>query len=348
MDAPKFLLPPTRQVVAACRRLCDASTVIGGAGYSIFPSSALNYLGANIGIRGEGEILFPAVLERIARRAPVTRLPGVYVPDLPPDDRTFCPSLDDLPLPEPGLWIPDVPGRVDFWVPAQTRRGCPMDCSFCSTGAIEGRAVRQRSPEAVADWLEQVVAAGFHNIHFVDNTFNLPLAYAKQLCRRIIEKDLSINVWCLVYPKWIDGELVGLMARVGCREISLGFESGSSRMLGSLHKEFTPEEVRAVSKMFADAGIQRRGFLLLGAPGETRDTVEESLGFADSLIPDALKITMGLRIYPETPLATVAVAEGQIGPNDDLLSPRFYLAPGLKDWLPERVADYRRSRSWVM
>jgi hypothetical protein len=106
--------------------------------------------------------------------------------------------------------------------------------------------------------------------------------------------------------------------------------------------------VRAVSKMFADAGIFRRGFLLLGGPGETRETVEESLMFADSLNLDALKITVGLRIYPETPLAATAFGEGLIGPGDDLLWPRFYLAPRLREWLPERVIAYKTSRSWVM
>jgi radical SAM superfamily enzyme YgiQ (UPF0313 family) len=100
--------------------------------------------------------------------------------------------------------------------------------------------------------------------------------------------------------------------------------------------------------MFADAGIFRRGFLMLGAPGETRESVEESLSFADSLRLDALKITVGLRIYPETPLAATALAEGIIRPDDDLLWPRFYLAPQLADWLPERIATYKASRPWVM
>ena len=99
--------------------------------------------------------------------------------------------------------------------------------------------------------------------------------------------------------------------------------------------------------MFADVGIQRRGFLLLGGPGETRESVEESLRFADSLNLDALKVTVGLRIYPETPLAATALAEGLIRPDDDLLWPRFYLAPGLRDWLPEGVAAYKTSRSRV-
>jgi len=106
--------------------------------------------------------------------------------------------------------------------------------------------------------------------------------------------------------------------------------------------------VKTVAKMFHEAGIFRRGFLLLGGPGETRESVEESLAFADSLNLDALKVTVGLRIYPETPLAGTALAEGVIRPDDDLLRPRFYLAPRLTDWLPERIAAYKKSRPWVM
>ena len=275
-------------------------------------------------------------------------LPGLHLPGQPPRGRTFASNLDDLPLPEPKVWIPNVPSGSDFWVPVQSRRGCPLDCSFCSTSAIEGRALRRHSPETVVAWLEQLVSSGFLNFHFVDNTFNLPPDYAKELCQRIIERGLAINLWCIIYPQWIDRELVDLMARVGCREISLGFESGSNQMLASLHKSFSTTEVKTVSQMFVDAGIFRRGFLLLGGPGETRESVEESLAFADSLHLDALKITVGLRIYPETPLAATSVAEGIIQQDDDLLWPRFYLAPQLREWLPERIAAYKASRSWVM
>jgi hypothetical protein len=89
------------------------------------------------------------------------------------------------------------------------------------------------------------------------------------------------------------------------------------------------------------------GFLLLGGPGETKDSVEESLSFADSLNLEALKITVGLRIYPQTPLARTALSEGVIRADEDLLLPRFYLTPELRDWLPERIATYKTSRPWV-
>ena len=348
MADPKFLLPPVRKVVATCRSLCDAPIVVGGAGYSMFPASALRYLGADMGIQGEGETIFPALLERLARGAPVRGLPNLYLPGQPPADITFARHIDDLPLPEPELWIPNVSSKDELWIPVQGKRGCPMDCSFCSTKDIEGRTTRRRSPEALVSWLGGAVSRGFRNFVFVDNTFNIPPSYAKGVCRAIIERGLDLKLWCSVYPKWVDGELVELMAQANCREVTLGFESGSDRMLRSFNKRFKSEEARTISRMLADAGIRRTGFLLLGGPGETRETVEESLAFADSLNLDALKITVGLRIYPATALAATALAEGIIGPDDDLLWPRFYMVSQLREWLPERIALYKAARSWVM
>ncbi len=73
------------------------------------------------------------------------------------------------------------------------------------------------------------------------------------------------------------------MARAGCREVSLGFESGYQPLLNAMHKRFHTGDVRNASRLLADHGIRRMGFLLLGGPGETRQSVEESLAFADAL-----------------------------------------------------------------
>ena len=86
------------------------------------------------------------------------------------------------------------------------------------------------------------------------------------------------------------------------------------------------------------------GFLLLGGPGETRSSVKESLAFADSLPLDRLKITTGIRIYPDTRLSELAVREGSIKADDDLLHPRFYLSKGLEGWLQEAVEEWMRER----
>jgi radical SAM superfamily enzyme YgiQ (UPF0313 family) len=338
MQSPRFLLESLRQVVAVCRAACSARIAVGGAGYSIFPESVLAYLDADIGIRGEGEIAFPALLSWLEHGAQSPPPPCVYFPNGSHSPTAFAPALDDFLLPEPRFWL-DFPGSTEMRIPVQTRRGCPLDCIYCSTSLIEGRPIRTRSPASVIEWLTALRHAGFRHFHFVDNTFNLPPSYAKDLCRKLIDAELGLDWWAIIYPKWVDGELAELMAKAGCAQVSLGFESGSETTLPQLNKRFTCREVREVSDTLAGVGIQRYGFLLLGGPGETRESVEESLAFAESLHLDALKITVGLRIYPQTPLASRALANGLITPDDDLLMPRFYITPSLRDWLPDRIAQ---------
>ena len=341
MSSPRFLLEPLKEIIDLCRGLSHALIVLGGAGFSIFPESTLAYLGADMGVQGEGEAAFPALLSWIqnGRHGPAPA--GVYVAEQAQAQRpmTISPELDSLPLPKPEEWL-NFPVPPEWRIPVQTRRGCSQDCAFCSTSTIEGRQLRWRSVAAIVNWLSAYRTHGFREFHSVDNTFNIPLAYAKELCRRIIDARLDIDWWGQIYPRstLMDAELANLMAQAGCSQVNLGFESGSEPVLRLLNKKFKPTEVAEISAMFAAVGVKRNGFLMLGAPGETRQTVEESLAFAESLHLDALKVTVGIRIYPHTALAVRAVAEGFIDSSDNLLFPKFYLAPAVRDWLPGRIA----------
>ena len=352
MDSPHFLLDSVKPVIEKIRSLTGVPIVLGGAGYSIFPKSALAYLGADLGIRGEGEQILPALLDRLEKKAPVKDLPGVFTPD---DDGGEPPKAlqnleaAPLPLPDVHLFLPEEFAGEEIWMPFQTRRGCAMDCSYCSTAAIEGRHLRKRSPERSIDNLARFADAGFHRFFFVDNTFNLPPAFAEAICDEIIRRRLEIEWRCIFYPRRTGERLIEKMARAGCVELSLGFESGSEKILKGLNKKFTPEAVRQASALIQRHGIRRMGFLLLGGPGETRETVLESLEFADSLHLDAVKVTQGIRIYPHTRLAETALAEGIIDEEDDLLHPTFYMAPGLKDWLREIVTEWAENRPhWMV
>lgn len=330
MQQPRFLLDQVRGVVAACRASSQAPLVLGGAGYSIFPAPALAYLGADLGVCGEGEVVFPALLSCLERGEDPSDLPGVYTAGRSARvERTFARTLDALPYPDEDLWPSADPNGPDVWVPVQSRRGCPLDCSYCSTAGIEGRRIRARSPELVTAQIARIAQAGFRRLYFVDNTFNLPPSYALELCQWLTAQRLDLAWRCILYPHDVSEELVGAMAEAGCVEVSLGFESGSEHILRSMNKRFLPSDVRRTSNLLAAHGIRRMGFLLLGGPGETQASVEESLAFADSLHLDMLKITVGMRIYPDTRLAGTALREGVIGPADDLLFPRFYLTPGL-------------------
>ena len=223
-----------------------------------------------------------------------------------------------------------------------------MDCIYCSTASIEGCVLRKHSLEYVMDVIRHVAAFGIKNIFFVDNTFNFPMKYAKALCDRMIREDLNVRWRCILYPWKVDEELTDKMAQAGGKEVSLGFESGSENMLKRMNKQFTLDDVRNISKMLERHQIRRLGFLLLGGPGETRDSVERSLSFADSLKTEAMKITTGIRIYPYTALHRMAVDEKLIPPDDDLLFPKFYIAKGLERWLEETVENWMADREHWM
>lgn len=347
---PRFLLEEARAVVGCCRRKTSVPVVLGGAGYSIFPEEVLNYTGADMGIQGEGETAFVALLARLQAQKSPAGVPGLYIRghglQAP---RRFTPVLDTMPLPDPDLFDVRLAEDPDYYLPIQTRRGCPLGCSYCSTPTIEGSRIRKRSTDKVVNALVRWRTAGFRRVFFVDNVFNLPPGYAQALCERIIAKELDITWRCILYPGKVDEEVVKAMARAGCREVSLGFESGSQPMLDAMGKHFRAEDVRKASRLLADHGIRRMGFLMLGGPGETRESAAASLAFADSLDLDAVKLTVGVRIYPDTELARIAVREGVIVPDEDLLHPRFYIVQGLETWLRETVRAWMAERPhWML
>ena len=344
-DSPRFLLDAARSVVAQCKALSGAPVVLGGPGYSMFPQSALDFLGADMGIQGEGEAAFLSLLALLDSGGDVSIIPGLYRRGqgckVPPCHGT---DLDNWPYPEPDIFDGERFNDPACFLPYQTRRGCPLKCSYCATSAIEGTRIRKRSVDAVVENLARWRDAGCSRVFFVDNTFNLPPGYAKALCDRLISRDLRLSWRAIFYPGNTPASLIEAMARAGCTDVSLGFESGNDAVLRGFNKRFTAEDVRRTATMLRDAGIRSMGFLLLGGPHETRETVLESLEFVDALGLAAMKLTVGIRIYPYTPLAAQAVREGVIRPEDDLLRPRFYIKAGLENWLRQTVARWASHR----
>ncbi len=350
-QTPRFLLETAREVVAFCQAHSRAPIVLGGAGYSIFPESALDYTGAAMGIQGEGELPMVLLLERLAAAAPLDDVPGLWIKGKGLQaPRAYGRDLDRFPLPGPELFDARCADDPNYFLPIQTRRGCPLDCSYCSTATIEGSVIRKRSPTAVIAALKRWRAAGFTRVFFVDNIFNLPESYAVELCEGLADAGLNLRWRAILYPGMLGERLVRAMSASGCREVSLGFESGAQPMLDILHKRFSPQDVEEASRLLADHGIGRMGFLLLGAPGETRETVLQSLAFADSLKLEAVKVSVGLRTYPYTELSRTAVREGLIASEAELLMPRFYITPGLDEaWLRQTVKKWIADRpNWMM
>jgi len=352
MENPRFLLEAVKDVVAICRECSGATIVLGGAGYSIFPQATLDFLKADIGIQGEGEAAFLTLLNGFHNRKNLSDIPGLYLPGQKSQKESgFIKRLSDMPLPLPDIHLstPSTLKDQEIWIPFQSRRGCPMDCSYCSTATIEGRIIRKHDPHKVVEAISRYAEVGLDHFFFVDNTFNLPSAYANTLCEQLISSKLEIAWRCILYPWKLGDELVEKMAEAGCKEVSLGFESGSEKILAKMNKKYLPADVREISERLKKFMIGRMGFLLFGGPGETKETANESLEFADSLDLEAMKITIGIRIYPHTSLQQTAIKEGLITPDDNLLIPKFYIAKGLEGWLRETVKVWMENRThWVM
>ncbi|MGV7224201.1 MAG: B12-binding domain-containing radical SAM protein [Nitrospinales bacterium] len=352
MESPRFLLETVKEVVTNCRKYSDATIVLGGAGYSIFPQATLDFLDADIGIQGEGESAFLALLNGLHEKKALSDIPGLYLPGQKSQkEPEYIKNLTDIPLPLPDVHLstPSTLKDQEIWIPFQSRRGCPMDCSYCSTATIEGRTIRKHDPKKVVETISKYTEAGLDHFFFVDNTFNLPSVYANTLCEQLISSKLKITWRCILYPWKVDDVLVEKMAMAGCREVSLGFESGSEKILVNMNKKYLPTDVRQISERLKKFGIGRMGFLLFGSPGETKETANESLEFADALDLEAMKITIGIRIYPNTSLHQTAIKEGMVTADDNLLTPKFFIAKGLEGWLRETVKVWMETRPhWVM
>ncbi|MBP1747941.1 MAG: Radical domain protein [Deltaproteobacteria bacterium] len=345
----RFLYQDDREIIARARKLSDKPIILGGAGYSMFPEAILADSDADMGIEGEGEAALSMVLEKLEKGESPEGVPGLHIKGgAPAQPRRFIKDTGSFPLPDPH-YVMGQPVTADTWVPVQTRRGCAMDCSYCSTASIEGRTLRKRPVASVIEWIGKLVKVGAHQLYFVDNTFNLPRPYALSLCRAITDGGLNIKWRCIIYPWRIDEELVAAMAGAGCFEISLGSESADEEILRRMHKRFGRDDIAHASRLFKKYNIKQMGFFMLGAPGETQQSVLDTLAFAASLELDALKVTVGIRIYPHTALADEARKEGIIEPDDPLLQPRFYITPGLDEkWVRDTVAQWAAKQpNWI-
>lgn len=354
---PEFFFPEAREFSRWLRTHTQAPIVLGGSAFSIFPQELLDYLKADMGIVGEGELSFRALVESYPG-GDWTTIPGLVWQaqgrwrENPP---TPVADLDALPDPALKYFTPPqyqeavgsakLPGVITI----QSRRGCPRRCRYCTTARLEGTQVRTRSPEKVAAFM----AASYHRwglrrFYFVDNVFNHPREYARRLCLAIKQMNLPLEWISLINPAYPDEELFHLMREAGCNQVQVGNESGSDLVLTNLGKGFSRRQVEETFQLLQRVGLTYNCFLLMGGPGETPATVRESVELLEGYHPFLVNLTVGIRIYPHTALYDQALAEGVITPGDNLLWPYFYLSEAVADWIWDYLKDVTsRHPNWI-
>jgi radical SAM superfamily enzyme YgiQ (UPF0313 family) len=199
---------------------------------------------------------------------------------------------------------------------------------------LEGKAFRTRKPEDIVEEIEQAHGRlGDIMFEFVDSTFNDPRGHAEAICREIIRRKLRVRMRTMgINPRNSHEELFELMMEAGFVQIDATPDTASPALLSNLGKGFELHEVRQMANAIRKFNLPTMWFFLFGGPGENEDTFKETLDFIDQYInpEDLVYMTAGLRVYPNTPLETIALQEQVIKPGQSLLYPPvFYFSKGI-------------------
>jgi radical SAM superfamily enzyme YgiQ (UPF0313 family) len=227
-------------------------------------------------------------------------------------DRPFIQNLDDLPLPLHGLLplekyrIPMVKGSYAFVV---TSRGCPAACRFCIKHVSYGDSVRVRSPENILRELWVLKELGISNINFYADLFTVDRDQVIGLCELILKEDLKIRWTCNSRVDFVDQEMLRLMSASGCWMIAWGIESASEEILRRAKKGIDPAKAERALHWSKAAGIGNWGYFMIGLPGETEETIQQTIDFSKRL-PLDLALFHIAAPYPGTPFYYEAVERG--------------------------------------
>ena len=336
-----FFIPLFKQMLDCLRAHSDPTIVLGGSGFSIMPEAILDYCGLDLGIWGEGEYALPLLVERIPAGEDYSDVPGLVYRSK--DGSHLTPPLytDLEAAPTPRRTFVD--NRRYFAEGGmggiESKRGCPKRCTYCADPLGKSGRTRLRTPASVADEVEALLDMGIDHLHLCDSEFNFPPDHAAAVCREIVRRGLGSKLRWYAYcsPVPFTGELADLFEQAGCAGINFGVDSADGRMLRSLGRDFDPKDVERTAKICRDKGIIFMYDLLLGAPGETRESLRHTIDTMKRLEPHRVGANLGVRLWPGTTLAEAIREQGRLDrnpgihgtPGDDLFAPVFFISPEL-------------------
>ena len=319
---PQGFLDHYRQLTRAVRRISTAPIVLGGTGFTLFAREAMQLLGADYGISGEGERL-AALLQALEKREDPAGMPGIIVGDA------------SVPAPDP--WSGAVARRFDPQAPfidfylrdggmlnLQTKRGCPFRCIYCSYPYIEGRTLRYEPPAHIARTAVELQNAGAQYLFITDSAFNADIAHSLAVAHAFKKEGLTIPWGGFFAPVPAPPDYFPILADCGLKHVEFGTESLSDIMLAGYRKPFTVRHVFDAHRAANAADLHVAHYFLFGGPGEMAKTLDESFSLMDRLERTVLFLFCGMRIYPHTSLYEIALQEGQVLPGQSILEPVFY------------------------
>jgi radical SAM superfamily enzyme YgiQ (UPF0313 family) len=263
----------------------DIFQVVGG----IWPSLTRDYLGTDCIVLGEGELALKKAIKE-------QKFHTVYKPIIQDINKIKFPARDKLDIHRYKGWSDKIKST-----PIMSSRGCPFSCAFCSKSPYD--KFRMRSPENFIKEVDEVIDMGFQALMIYDDTLNINRKRFIKICNLL--KDRNIVWKCHIRADLVDEELVKLMTDSGCIDVAIGFESGSNTILRNIDKKTTVETNTEVAKLFTKYGIDVRAYLILGLPGESLKTVNETRKWLDAGLAGGYIKSFGLGIfmpYPGSPI----------------------------------------------
>ena len=219
------------------------------------------------------------------------------------ETRPFIADLDDMPhpmhelLPLKSYRMPLIKGPFTFIV---TSRGCPAGCTYCIKHVSYQFSVRLRSPEKIMEELWLLKEQGMNNIHMYADLFTVNRDQVMELCQRMIEEKIDIRWTCNSRVDYVDEEMLTMMGKAGCWLISWGIESGNEQILRHARKGAYPDKAERALTWARNAGIKNWGYFIIGLPGETVDTIRDTIDFSKKLPLDIALFHVAAP-YPGTP-----------------------------------------------
>jgi len=281
----------------------DVPVIIGGPHVTAAVKDVMSYSSLDIAVLGEGEVTLAVLLDTLVKGGDLAGVDGIafrrngQVTVTP--RRPYIGDIDDIPFPAYDL-VPDMslynppPANYKELPVANiiTSRGCPNQCTFCDR-SVFGREMRLRSPENIAAEIETLYRQySIQEIAFVDDTFTLKPQRIIELFRILDEKNIRFPWTCMSRINTVDYEILKFMKEHGCWHISFGIESGNEEILRMIKKKISLREAERIIRICRDLHIRTKGFFILGHPGETVDTIEQTIRSALDLPLDDIVVTL--------------------------------------------------------
>jgi len=295
-------------IKVAKKALPNCLTVIGGSHVTFWDDKALQECPQlDIVVRKEGENTFLELVQKLEAGKSFSDVLGITYREgekiVRTPDRPYIEDLDSLPFPAFHLFPLNKfnkYGNIIF--PVMTSRGCVYWCEFCTAVRMFGRKYRMRSPKKVVDEIEFLYKKyGEKQYTFYDDAFTVDQARTEEICDEILRRGLKIRWDCETRVDMVTKDLLQKMRAAGCIAVWYGVEAGSQKVRDAMGKGISTQQTLNTFKWTQEAGLIAVASVILGFPGETKETAWESVKLLEKINPDEIGIYIATP-YPGTPM----------------------------------------------